>query len=90
MTLCHGPPAFDGDRPSDAIRSISESLMNPVKNTAGWHLPVSALVLAALFLSSLPVLAGCEGGGTTNQVLLEHSGSNMDSPYRRNSHGSHR
>jgi len=64
--------------------------MNPVKNTASRHLPVSALVLAALFLSSLPVLAGCEGGGTTNQILLEHSGSNMDSPYRRNSHGSHR
>jgi hypothetical protein len=64
--------------------------MKPVKNTANRHLPVSALVLAALFLSSLPMLAGCEGGGTTNQVLLDHSGGNMDSSHRHNSHGSHR
>jgi hypothetical protein len=64
--------------------------MSPAKPISKRRLSVSALTLSALLLSPLPLLAGCAGGGTENQVLLDHSGANMDSPYRHHSHGSHR
>jgi len=56
--------------------------MRPVKHVISRHPSRSTLVFVTLLLSALPILAGCEGGGTTNQVLLDHSGRNPDSIYR--------
>jgi len=56
--------------------------MSQMKNAASRRLSVPALALSALLLSSLPLLAGCGGGPTTDQVLLDHSGANPDSIYR--------
>jgi hypothetical protein len=51
------------------------------------RLSFSALALTALLLSSLPLLAGCEGGPTNDPVLLDHSGLNPDSIYRHHHNG---
>jgi hypothetical protein len=46
------------------------------------RLSFSAVIFTALLLSSLPLLAGCGGGETQDQVLRDHSGLNPDSIYR--------
>lgn len=56
--------------------------MSQVKQTTSRRLSVPALAVSALLLSSLPLLAGCEGGQTTDPVLRDHSGLNPDSIYR--------
>ncbi|HWT96032.1 MAG TPA: hypothetical protein VN229_00395 [Terriglobales bacterium] len=56
--------------------------MKQIRQTASRRFSVSALALSALLLSSMPLLAGCEGHPTDDPVLLDHSGLNPDSIYR--------
>lgn len=72
---------------SAAIPFLSEYQMSNPQPPLSRRLSVSALALSALLLSSLPLLAGCEGHPTDDPVLIDHSGLNPDSIYRHHHNG---